>query len=265
MRQDAIKIEDARLEGIDLENYPWFNERHRIFPQIFEPGRYKTIFDVAAGIGVVASRIAKSYPCFMLCNDIAKNSLRSLRKNNLPAVSFDLDNDKTSFPLCDASFDAVISLATLEHIINLDKHINELRRILKPGGHLFLSVPNYSSINFVIPYLLRGRTFHDPMKGGLIKYEFYAHVRYFTYKTIIEFMREFGFVAQVTYLPLPKASSRFMRLKKKSRVLAAGFTLFMHAVYLLLPPRWALHPVIRFGISSADERQSPKWPSVKII
>ncbi len=59
------------------------------------------------------------------------------------------------FPFKDESFDAVISLATLEHIIDIDHHMNEIRRILKKDGDLFLSVPNYSGIHFVIPFLLK--------------------------------------------------------------------------------------------------------------
>jgi SAM-dependent methyltransferase len=265
MRQDAIKIEDDRLDGIDLEKYPWFNERHRVFPQILPPGRYKSILDVAAGIGVVAHRITKGYPCFLLCNDIAKKSLKNLRQNNLTAVSFDLDNEKARFPIKDNSFDAVISLATLEHIINLDEHINELWRILKPDGHLFLSVPNYSSIGFVLPFLLSGRTFHNPLKNKLVRYEFYAHVRYFTYKTLIEFMREFNFFAQVTYLPKPKSSSNFIKLKKKSPIVASLFSMSMVAFYTLMSPRWALHPIIRFGKTPEDTKKLKKWPPVKIV
>jgi SAM-dependent methyltransferase len=252
MRQDAITIENARLNGLDLDNYPWLNERHRLFPSILEPGRYDRILDVAAGVGVVAHRIRTDYPCFMLCNDIASESLRNLKANHLTAVSFDLDNLKSSFPFPDETFDAVISLATLEHIINIDHHLLELRRVLKPDGHLFLSVPNYSGLQFVVPFLLTGRTFHNPVKGGLDKYEFYAHVRYFTYKTLVEFMEGFGFVPQITYLPLPQASSRYQRLKRRNVVAAAMFRLCMLLLYKCLTPRWAFHPVIRFSRSDVN-------------
>ena len=43
-----MKLENDRLAGLDMESYPWIHERHRIFPGIFEPGRYKEILDVAA-------------------------------------------------------------------------------------------------------------------------------------------------------------------------------------------------------------------------
>ena len=39
------------------------------------------------------------------------------------------------------SFDAVISLSTLEHIYELDGTLAELSRVLKPGGRLIVAVP----------------------------------------------------------------------------------------------------------------------------
>ena len=45
------------------------------------------------------------------------------------------------FPIDDASFDAILSLNTLEHIFELDQTLTEFRRVLKPGGRLVLSMP----------------------------------------------------------------------------------------------------------------------------
>ena len=247
MRDDSVRIEDARIKGLDLDNYPWVHERHRIFPEVFGSEGYQNILDIAAGVGVVAKRIHDLYPCKMLCNDISKECLRCLKANNLSTVSFDLDDPGTPFPFPDETFDAIISLATLEHIINIDHHMREVRRILKKDGHLYLSTPNYSGIHFVVPFLLHGKSFHDPMKGGIDTYEFYAHVRYFTYKTLLEFTSSFGFRAEKVYLPIPKESSRYRALEKKSRIRALLAKTVIYLLYRLLPSRWAFHPVIRFA------------------
>lgn len=45
------------------------------------------------------------------------------------------------FPIDDASFDAILSLNTLEHVFELDETLTEFRRVLKPGGRLILSIP----------------------------------------------------------------------------------------------------------------------------
>ncbi len=265
MREDAVRIENERLEGLSQDNYPWFHERHRIFPKVFEGAKYDRILDVAAGMGIVGKRIHELYPCFMLCNDISSESLRNLTVNKINTISFDLDDPDVSFPFRDGSFDAIVSLATVEHIIHTEEHMRELKRILKKGGHLYISAPNYSSIHFVIPYLLKGRSFHNPLDGGIAKYEFYAHVRYFTYKTLLEYVTSFGFVPDKVYLPLPEASSRYKALKKRSSLLAFGLRSILHVLYKVLPPRWAFHPVLRFTNPSSESEGKVCKPQTVVL
>ena len=42
----------------------------------------------------------------------------------------------------DSSFDIVLSFDVFEHISDSDQHLQEVRRILKPGGHYLLQTPN---------------------------------------------------------------------------------------------------------------------------
>jgi SAM-dependent methyltransferase len=44
-------------------------------------------------------------------------------------------------PFPDASFDAVISFEVFEHVFNLDEILDDIRRVLKPGGKLLFSIP----------------------------------------------------------------------------------------------------------------------------
>lgn len=87
----------------------------------------------------------------------------------------------------------------------------------------------------MILFLLKGRTFHHPMRGGLDKYDFYAHLRYLTYVTLVEFVSSFGFQQDKVYLPLPEGSARYRALKDSSRPLAFAFRT---AMQLLLPVRF---------------------------
>jgi cyclopropane fatty-acyl-phospholipid synthase-like methyltransferase len=57
----------------------------------------------------------------------------------------------------DASFDKVLSFDVLEHIVEVDTHLHEVRRMLRPGGCYLFQTPNkWSNILFEI---LRTRSF----------------------------------------------------------------------------------------------------------
>jgi 2-polyprenyl-3-methyl-5-hydroxy-6-metoxy-1,4-benzoquinol methylase len=43
----------------------------------------------------------------------------------------------------DGSVDVVISFETIEHIVDYHQFMQEIKRVLKPGGILVLSTPNY--------------------------------------------------------------------------------------------------------------------------
>lgn len=58
---------------------------------------------------------------------------------------FDLDLLRlkgTSLPLADASFDVVLSFDVFEHISESDGHLEEILRVLKPGGSYLFATPN---------------------------------------------------------------------------------------------------------------------------
>jgi SAM-dependent methyltransferase len=49
--------------------------------------------------------------------------------------------DLTSLTYADASFDLVLTAETLEHVPNLDAALNEIRRVLVPGGRHIFTIP----------------------------------------------------------------------------------------------------------------------------
>jgi 2-polyprenyl-3-methyl-5-hydroxy-6-metoxy-1,4-benzoquinol methylase len=245
MIKDAIILEETRLHGIDkLEDYQSVHERHRVFPAIFEDRHHTRIIDVAAGVGCTAQKIHENYPADLLCNDITPKCLAILKQLGLSTISFDLDNNEKPYPFPDDHFDTVISLETIEHLIHVDYFLTETYRILNWDGYLYISSPNYAGIQYMPQYLLKGRSFEDPLSSK--RYEFYAHVRYFTYKTLLEFVESFGFVLDTVYLPLPAGSTRYQALYTSSKVKALAFRYSMKLMYHLLSPRWAPDPILCF-------------------
>ena len=55
----------------------------------------------------------------------------------------DVVGSATDIPLADSCFDTVVCTEVLEHVPNPLKALQEMHRVLKPGGHLILSTPMY--------------------------------------------------------------------------------------------------------------------------
>src|SRR5690606_7297991 len=53
----------------------------------------------------------------------------------------DVFYDGKTLPFPSQSFDAVVCFQVLEHVFNIDELIVEMRRVLKPGGLLLVSLP----------------------------------------------------------------------------------------------------------------------------
>jgi 2-polyprenyl-3-methyl-5-hydroxy-6-metoxy-1,4-benzoquinol methylase len=258
MRKDAIPLEEKRLEGVnEIEDYPSFHERHRIFPEVFESREIKKVLDIASGVGCAAKRIQDNTSVEVTCNDITPACLEILEKQSLKTVSFDIDSSNNIYPFNNGEFDAVISLATIEHVIHLDHHMEEVNRIIRDDGYLFISSPNYAGLVHLPRYLLTGRSFHNPLNES-DRYEFYAHVRYFTYRTLLEFVSSFDFVLDSVYLPLPSGSTFYQALYSRSRPRALLFRYAMWAMYTFLSPRWATEPVMCFEKTKRRLDRKPK-------
>lgn len=67
------------------------------------------------------------------------------RKKALELYNLNLFNSEKLFKLLPQTFDAVTLWHVLEHVHDLHGYISQLKKLLKPGGKLFIAVPNYTS------------------------------------------------------------------------------------------------------------------------
>ena len=109
-------------------------------------GETGTLLDIGAGRGELLSaairegwRAVGIETSSTFASHAAQHSGAEIRREPLEQCGF-----------ADASFDAVVLGAVLEHLYNPDEVIEEIARILRPGGVVFIDVPNEQGLYFRI-------------------------------------------------------------------------------------------------------------------
>jgi SAM-dependent methyltransferase len=108
--------------------------------------REKDVLDVASGEGygtAMLAQVAKSAIGVEIAADAVAHATSSYQRANLTY----LQGDARVIPVADASCDVVVSFETIEHFAEHQQFLNEVRRVLRPGGLFIVSTPdrdNYS-------------------------------------------------------------------------------------------------------------------------
>jgi ubiquinone/menaquinone biosynthesis C-methylase UbiE len=117
------------------------------------------ILELGCGKADHTRNIAKAHPgASIIATEVDRiqhaRNLASARPDNITFADFGAQ----SIPLADASIDVVMLFRSLHHVpaASLDAALGEIRRVLKPGGHAYVSEPLFAgAVNEMI------RIFHD--------------------------------------------------------------------------------------------------------
>ncbi len=120
------------------------------------------------------------------------------RSFDVPGMGADIDGDIHAMPIQTESEDAVICNAVLEHVVNPIRAVEEIYRILKPGGVALVQVPS------AYPYHGNKGYGGSPAYGDYWRF-FEETLRYmFREFSEVEIVRQGGyFQAGITFSPLP--------------------------------------------------------------
>lgn len=92
--------------------------------------------DIGCGNGGISARLARD-------NEHYGVDVADLRKEVEGFEFRQVSDERLPFP--DAMFDLVVSNHVIEHVSDQELHLAEIRRVLKPGGCVYLATPNKSS------------------------------------------------------------------------------------------------------------------------
>lgn len=101
----------------------------------------KKFLDVGCGEGfTITEAEKKGWDTYGL--DITDHRIKGAKKDSIKFINSDLLGAKLESDF----FDAVYLDSVLEHVLNPLEYLNEIKRILRPGGILYIGVPNEDSL-----------------------------------------------------------------------------------------------------------------------
>ena len=140
----SVGEEFPDLGGAASTRYYTENER-RLFAEHFPPLDGLTIlktdlWDEAKNTRILAWASARGARAYGV--DISEPTVRQARGAFPPGALQAVVGDVRAIPFADGSFDAIYSMGTIEHFAETQHAIEEMARVLKPGGRAIIGVPN---------------------------------------------------------------------------------------------------------------------------
>jgi 2-polyprenyl-6-hydroxyphenyl methylase/3-demethylubiquinone-9 3-methyltransferase len=160
---------------------PWAWERRRAL-LLREAGAGERVLDLGCGAGrfVAALREAGADPVGV---EIAEAALERARAN-APGADLRRLADDGSLPLEHASVDLVWCSEVLEHVADTAHLLLEVRRVLRPGGRLLVTVPYHGRVKAALIALARFEAHFDPLG---------QHLRFYTRRSLAATLDHAGF------------------------------------------------------------------------
>ncbi|GAA0419340.1 hypothetical protein Acor_29060 [Acrocarpospora corrugata] len=190
-----------------------------------------TILDVGCGDGGITRMAVDAAPGHRVIGmDWAAAPLRTASGKGLTVVRGGAAHP--GLPVASGRVDVVIFSEVIEHLVDPDAAIVELRRVLRPGGHLLLSTPNLAAW-FNRGMLLLGM---QPVFSEVSMVHVFGrpgssvagHLRLFTLPALREFLLAYGFtdliVRGASYHDVPKPLKPIDRLLRHWPAAAAILT-----------------------------------------
>lgn len=177
-------------------------------------GSGNVVLDIGSFDGTIARR-------FQDCGnkvfgaDIALSALKLAKKkiNNIIQIPFN-----PPYPFKDKIFDVVFVGEVIEHILDTDSFLSELKRITKDNGYIIITTPNVASLGRRMMLLLGINPYLEVSLRTDMSIPGIGHIRYFTKSTLFELLR----LNSLKVIEL-KSDAVFLNKRIYSRMLAKFF------------------------------------------
>lgn len=135
----------------------------------------KKVLDVGCAYGFMLERFPDSFEKFGV--DISEYAI-GVAKKRLPSASFTVSNVENILSFQDDTFDIIICNDVLGHLENPTAALENIKKVLKKDGILYINTPNLNS-------------FRKKVLGFADKME--HHISLFTHKDLLSLLEKVGF------------------------------------------------------------------------
>lgn len=176
----TIRSEREIKHFSDLEHIWWgaktvsgqkrYDKRFNLFKKLCSPSKNSKILEIGCGDGEFTKRLVKT-KSKIIGTDITPAVVKRARKG-IKGAKFAV-GDAEKFAFKDNTFDIICGISILHHV-NYLKSFEECYRVLKKGGTIFFSEPNYlNPIIYVALHStwLKTRMEYSPDETALVRWE----------------------------------------------------------------------------------------------
>lgn len=163
---------------VDPDDPATRHENRRLHEAILSAFRIdsETVLDVGCGGGWIASALlplGKRVISF----DVAFGNVEKVSQKHKAENHFGVVGDVLNLPFADGSLDAVVSAEVIEHVLDTKAFVENLVRVLKPGGRAIISTPYKEKIqsslcihcNNLTPHNAHLRSFDEHSLSGYLE------------------------------------------------------------------------------------------------
>jgi SAM-dependent methyltransferase len=161
------------------------------FNRVFAPliGRER-ILDYGCGLGHAYQRQLASAVKTYVGADVGSLAIADLQRKGFPSLK--IDPGSGAIASADNAFDGATCVEVFEHLFDPLQSARELCRVLKPGGVLVATVPNFGYHTWRLLALLRAQVPAEPEDPQSNRYNG-VHIRFFSKLMLKRLLRDAGF------------------------------------------------------------------------
>jgi ubiquinone/menaquinone biosynthesis C-methylase UbiE len=170
------------------------------------------VADIGCGEGYILERIKSAEVVGLDISDTAIKKASRVKNANV------VKGNAESLPFSDSYFDAALCSETLEHTQHPRKVLEELSRVVKPGGKIVLSVPNEPFINWIKNLAWNLGLFHIVFPNVPKRQDDEWHLHSFNLKLLKKYCLEILDIVKVYTVPFFFFPIRYVVLCRNRKV-----------------------------------------------